>query len=227
MRICCSDWPHQLVTMALVVSKRGSVSVDAMSPGAWIETIDVGDRGVVDLERDRNAQFEVPKRAEIPGAVLERVRKDWNATHRHHLFDCPGRILPRGNIVFDAEREDVNVMSVDACGDFASRVDRQGQRLAGHIVAQFESGPNLVMVGNDQRIQSSGQGCFGQASFDWDIVGVGDYTGDGTDDILWRNVNTGAVGIYEMTGGVPSWQGLGQAGLTWDVDGQFVDSFVF
>jgi hypothetical protein len=30
-----------------------------------------------------------------------------------------------------------------------------------------------------------------------------------------------------MTGGVPSWQGVGQTGLTWDVDGQFVDSFVF
>ena len=67
---------------------------------------------------------------------------------------------------------------------------------------------------------------FGQASFDWDIVGTGDYNGDGTDDILWRNVNTGSVGMYDMDGG-PSWQTIGQAGLEWEVEGQFVDEFVF
>ncbi|MFV1874309.1 hypothetical protein [Nioella sp.] len=67
----------------------------------------------------------------------------------------------------------------------------------------------------------------GQASFDWDIVGTGDYNGDGTDDILWRNVNTGSVGMYAMDNGSPSWQTIGQAGLAWDVEGQFVDEFVF
>jgi hypothetical protein len=30
-----------------------------------------------------------------------------------------------------------------------------------------------------------------------------------------------------MDGGTPSWQTIGQAGLAWDVEGQFVDEFVF
>jgi hypothetical protein len=30
-----------------------------------------------------------------------------------------------------------------------------------------------------------------------------------------------------MAGGSPSWQSIGPVGLGWDVDGQFVDSFVF
>ncbi|WP_206052340.1 hypothetical protein, partial [Nioella ostreopsis] len=64
-------------------------------------------------------------------------------------------------------------------------------------------------------------------SFDWDIVGTGDYNGDGMDDTLWRNVNTGSVGMYDMASGTPSWQSIGQAGLEWDVEGQFVDEFVF
>jgi hypothetical protein len=32
--------------------------------------------------------------------------------------------------------------------------------------------------------------------------------------------------MYDMDGG-PNWQTIGQAGLDWDVEGQFVDEFVF
>jgi len=34
----------------------------------------------------------------------------------------------------------------------------------------------------------------------WDIVGVGDFTGEGSADILWRNRNTGENGYWEMNG---------------------------
>jgi len=30
-----------------------------------------------------------------------------------------------------------------------------------------------------------------------------------------------------MDGGTPNWQGIGSAGLDWDVQGQFVDEFIF
>jgi hypothetical protein len=31
---------------------------------------------------------------------------------------------------------------------------------------------------------------------DWAVSGIGDYDGDGTDDILWRNWNSGAIGTW-------------------------------
>ncbi len=37
-------------------------------------------------------------------------------------------------------------------------------------------------------------------SFGWDLVGSGDFTGDGKTDLLWRNRNTGDNGVWEMDG---------------------------
>ncbi len=38
---------------------------------------------------------------------------------------------------------------------------------------------------------------------DWQIVGIGDYNGDGRDDILWRNSQSGAISDWlgTATGG--------------------------
>jgi hypothetical protein len=66
----------------------------------------------------------------------------------------------------------------------------------------------------------------GTVALSWDIVGTGDFNGDGTDDILWRNTS-GALGMYDMDNGNPTWVGLGALGLQWDVTGQFVDEFIF
>ena len=35
----------------------------------------------------------------------------------------------------------------------------------------------------------------------WRIVGTADFTGDGTDDILWRNFTNGQDRIFKMSGG--------------------------
>jgi hypothetical protein len=37
------------------------------------------------------------------------------------------------------------------------------------------------------------------AGLSWDIAGVGDFNGDGRDDLLWRNSN-GAIAIWHMNG---------------------------
>jgi hypothetical protein len=36
------------------------------------------------------------------------------------------------------------------------------------------------------------------------VAGVGDYTGNGTDDILWRNSGTGQTVEWLMSGGAPA-----------------------
>ena len=42
----------------------------------------------------------------------------------------------------------------------------------------------------------------GQASTDWTIVGSGDYNGNGTDDLLFRQAGTGSVGYWNIVDGV-------------------------
>ena len=56
----------------------------------------------------------------------------------------------------------------------------------------------------------------GTAGANWEVVGSGDYNGDGTDDILWFNAATGTVGQYEMNDGVATWRGIGTAGANWE-----------
>ena len=58
---------------------------------------------------------------------------------------------------------------------------------------------------------------FGRAVSVWEDVGSGDFNGDGTDDILWFNEVTGAVGQYQMNDGAATWQGIGNAGDDWEV----------
>jgi hypothetical protein len=41
----------------------------------------------------------------------------------------------------------------------------------------------------------------GPSSTDYDVVGVGDFNGDHTDDILFRDPTTGDVGYFAMSNG--------------------------
>jgi hypothetical protein len=46
-----------------------------------------------------------------------------------------------------------------------------------------------------------GGGGVGTASSAWVPAGTGDFNGDGTTDVLWRNTNTGEVDDWLMTNG--------------------------
>jgi hypothetical protein len=61
----------------------------------------------------------------------------------------------------------------------------------------------------------------GNISTDWQIAGVADFNGDGTGDILWRNVNTGGASIWEMNGGqlAAAPMSLGNISTDWHVIG--------
>jgi len=45
----------------------------------------------------------------------------------------------------------------------------------------------------------------------WSVAAIGDYNGDGTDDVLWQEDATGFVGLYEMDDGVAMWVNIGNS----------------
>jgi hypothetical protein len=51
---------------------------------------------------------------------------------------------------------------------------------------------------NGTTLTSSGS--LGSVSSDWSIAGVGDFDGNGTSDMLWRNSTTGQVYIWFING---------------------------
>jgi hypothetical protein len=53
----------------------------------------------------------------------------------------------------------------------------------------------------------------GGSGVDYKVAGVGDFNGDGTSDILWRNDASDHVGIWEMHNNVQTWHDLGGSGV--------------
>jgi hypothetical protein len=45
------------------------------------------------------------------------------------------------------------------------------------------------------------------------VAGIGDYNGDGTSDIFWRNDATGHTGFWEMHNNAATWRDLGGSGV--------------
>ncbi|MFA7231601.1 MAG: hypothetical protein WC071_10055, partial [Victivallaceae bacterium] len=65
----------------------------------------------------------------------------------------------------------------------------------------WESGANWAYFGNVPRA-------------DWEIAGVGDFNGNGTSDILWRNKQDGFTGMWESG---TDWQAFGSASNDWKI----------
>lgn len=61
----------------------------------------------------------------------------------------------------------------------------------------WDFNPSSVTLGG----YSENRVVLGTVSLDWDIVGVGDYNGDRTSDILFRNRATGAIGYWAIAQG--------------------------
>ena len=94
-------------------------------------------------------------------------------------------------------------------------------------------GEVYIWLMNGATITSTGTP--GSPTSDWSIAGVGDFDGNGTSDILWKNSTTGQVYIWFMNGttysssasvsyvslrtgaieGVGDYDGSGRAGILW------------
>ena len=67
----------------------------------------------------------------------------------------------------------------------------------------------------------SGWTSFGVPPSGWNIADVGDYTADGSEDILWKNVSVanGEVGFWDMQNGtIASWTSFGPLDNAWLTD---------
>lgn len=52
----------------------------------------------------------------------------------------------------------------------------------------------------------------------WNLAAMGDYNGDGTEDLLWRNTTSGEVGFWAMREGqIAGWQSLAVVPLDWQI----------
>jgi hypothetical protein len=59
----------------------------------------------------------------------------------------------------------------------------------------------------------------GWAPPSWQVAGVGDYNGDGTSDILFRDSAGGTLDEFQMHNGQPTWAGVAWAPTSWQVAG--------
>src|SRR6266480_3624334 len=62
------------------------------------------------------------------------------------------------------------------------------------------TGETYIWLMNGLSIASSGSVNFVDPASGWQVQGIGDFDGDGRDDILWRNLSTGENYIYLMNG---------------------------
>ena len=61
---------------------------------------------------------------------------------------------------------------------------------------------------------------FGQVGLEWQVAGFGDFTGNGTSDMLLRNTQTGTFEVYDIDDSqLASVSTMGQVGLEWQVGG--------
>ena len=93
------------------------------------------------------------------------------------------------SVVYDTRIFEVRVMK--AVGFHAGTLDYNGG-----LVARIDPGHTVAWAGSPD---------LGSRPAPWQVVGTGDFNGDGTSDILWRNSVTGQFDQWRMAAG--QWAG--------------------
>jgi subtilisin-like proprotein convertase family protein len=97
-----------------------------------------------------------------------------------------------------AESKPVNV--VNAPWRMIGRGDFNGDGMGDMLWRNDTTGENYMYLMNGNAIVSGKVINVVGANSGWDIKSIGDYNGDGKDDMIWRNANTGAIWQYQMNG---------------------------
>src|SRR6266699_2333192 len=79
-------------------------------------------------------------------------------------------------------------------------MDFDGDGKADILWRNAVTGQNYIYLMNGLTIASEGSVNFVDPVSGWQVQGIGDFDGDGRDDILWRNLATGENYIYLMNG---------------------------
>jgi probable HAF family extracellular repeat protein len=89
---------------------------------------------------------------------------------------------------------------------------------ASRAVSQYE----IYDIGNNAILASYD---LGQIGTDWKYVGLGNFFGSDTTDMVLRNVTTGAFEVYDIANNqITAAASLGQVGLDWQVGGFAADA---
>src|SRR5213078_403445 len=94
--------------------------------------------------------------------------------------------------------------SINSLSDQAWQVqgigDFDGDVKADILWRNAVTGENYIWLMNGLSTASQGSVNFVDPASGWEVQGIGDFDGDGKDDIVWRNTSTGENYIYLMNG---------------------------
>ncbi len=103
--------------------------------------------------------------------------------------------------------------SVQGSGDF------NGDGRDDILWRNADTGASAIWLFNAGAATVSRSSSFGARSDDWSVRGIGDFNGDGRDDILWRNAS-GQTQVWLMRGTtVVAQNTLGNASTAWEIQG--------